>query len=217
MSAAPEDGRSTGQGEALSPVLFDQFRPADVRDLIAEFPLAWVCARGGDGAPASLLPLLGDYDADGRLTELVGHLGRRNPLVAALTRDPRAQVLVQGPQGYVSPEHAGRRDWAPTWNYAQLSIEAQVRFTPEETGLAVRRLVEAMETGRARPWTAAELGERYEAMERQIVGFRARVTEVRGRFKLGQDETPETVRAIVAATPDPALARWMARFNTGRL
>lgn len=213
MSAAPGNGRATGQDQAG----FDRFGPADVRDLIAEFPLAWVCARGGDGAPSSLLPLLGDYDADGGLIDLVGHLSRRSPLLPALTKEPQALVLVQGPQGYVSPEHAGRRDWAPTWNYAQLRIEAQVRFTPEDTEEAVRRLVEAMETGRARPWALEDMGPRSQAMMRQIVGFRARVTTVRGRFKLGQDETPETARAIIAALGGSDLARWMARFNAGRL
>jgi transcriptional regulator len=216
VSAAPEDGRTGGLGEAAAASPFERFTPADVHDLITQFPLAWVCARTAEPA-TSLLPLLGDYDAEGRLCELVGHMSRRNPLAAALANDPRALVLFQGPQGYVSPEHAGRRDWAPTWNYAQLCIEAQVRFMPDETGVAVRRLVDTMEAGRSAPWGVEELGHRYQAMERQIVGFRARVTHLCGRFKLGQDESPETVRAIIASTPDAGLASWMRRFNPDRL
>jgi len=214
VSADAEDGRTTPSDGERPTALFEQFSPADVRDLLAEFPLALVSASGE--APASLLPLIGDFDAAGSLVELVGHMSRRNPLVGALRRDARATIQVLGPQGYVSPEDAGRRDWAPTWNYAQLGIEAQVSFTPEETGLAVRRLVETMEAGRGRPWRVGELGDRYAAMERRIIGFRARVTGLRGRFKLAQDEAPETARAIVAATRDPALARWTARFNEGR-
>lgn len=217
MSAAPEDGRTGPRADKTLASPFERFGPADVRDLIAEFPLALLAVAAGSDAPASLLPLLGDFDEAGRLVELVGHMSRRNPLRAALEADPRAWVQVQGPQGYISPEQAGRRDWAPTWNYAQLWIEAQVAFTPEETGAAVRRLVETMEAGRAAPWGVDELGDRYAAMEGQIIGFRARVTRVHGRFKLAQDEAPETARAIIAATGDCPLARWMTRFNAGRL
>ncbi|HEX3367454.1 FMN-binding negative transcriptional regulator [Phenylobacterium sp.] len=217
MSAASEDRRTAERAGEARAAPFEQFGPADVRDLIAEYPLASLGVRAGSEAPASLLPLLGDYDAAGRLVELVGHMARRNPLRAALEADPGAWIQVQGPQGYISPEQAGRRDWAPTWNYAQLWIEAQVTFTPEETGAAVRRLVETMEAARAAPWSVEELGRRYTVMEGQIIGFRARVTRVHGRFKLAQDEAPEIARAIIAATRDPGLGRWMTRFNADRL
>lgn len=195
---------------------FERFEAADVRDLIAQFPLAWVCTSGGRDFEASLLPLLGEYDASERLTGLLGHMARRNPLFAALTRDPRAVVLLCGPQAYVSPEHAGRRDWAPTWNYAQLCVEAEIYFEPEETGAAIRRLVQWMERTRERPWQVAELGERYAGLERQVIAFRAKVTKLRARFKLGQDETPATMRSIIDNLPDQAMTQWMLRFNSDR-
>jgi transcriptional regulator len=215
VSTAPDDA-SSGRGEAPATGPFERYSPADVRALIAEFPLAWVCAPSARPFAASLLPLIAEFDAAGALTCLIGHLGRRNALVPALTADPRAAILFKGPDAYVSPEHAGRRDWAPTWNYAQLCIEAEVRFSVEETQSAVARLVETMESGRGEPWREHELGGRYEGMMRQIVGFRAEVKTLSGRFKLGQDETPETLRAIVESADDPALGRWMQRMNGGR-
>jgi transcriptional regulator len=48
-----------------------------------------------------------------------------------------------------------------------------------------------------------------------IIGFRARVTALSARFKLGQDETPETLDAILEALPEPAMIDWMRRFNPG--
>lgn len=217
MTATPDDGR-TEELETSSPQgPFERFGAADVQALIAEYPLAWVCARGDGPVAASLLPLIGEFDAAGRLTTLIGHLARRNVLVPALTAAPEALILFSGPDGYVSPEIAGRRDWAPTWNYAQLTIEARVTFTPSATGAAVLTLVEAMEAGRRAPWLPHELGERYVGMERQILGFRAEITRLSGRFKLGQDETPETARAIIEKLRDPGLAKWMRRFNAGRL
>lgn len=218
MGTAPDDADSGRLAEARgADKPFARFGTSDIRDLIAEFPLAWVCARGAAPVQASLLPLIGEYGPDGRLSQLVGHMARRNPLAAALSAAPDAVLLFKGPDGYVSPEQAGRRDWAPTWNYAQLCIEAQVSFRPEETDAAVARLVEVMEAGRAAPWGPGELGARYELMARQIIGFRAEVTGLSGAFKLGQDEAPETLRCIFDRTDDPALVRWMRRMNEGRL
>jgi transcriptional regulator len=196
--------------------VFNQFDHQDVRDLIAEYPLAWVCARNGAAEHASLLPLLGEYDENGRLIKLIGHLSRGNPLYTALTADPRALVLFRGPEGYISPADAGDRNWAPTWNYAQLRIEAEVSFEAISTKEAVTALTDTMESARPHPWEAAELGARYSLMTPRIIGFRAGVSRLCGKFKLGQDESLEILRAILANVREPALARWMKRFNMGR-
>jgi transcriptional regulator len=195
---------------------FEQFDASDVRDLITEFPLAWVCAADARADLASLLPLLGAYDDAGELTHLIGHMARHNPLFAALTADPHALILFRGPEAYVSPEHAGTRDWAPTWNYAQLRVEVDVIFEPDETVTALDLLVDAMEEGRNEPWTAAELGARYVPMQRMIIAFRARVKKVGGKFKLGQDEAPATLRAMLENIPDEPTVRWMRRFAARR-
>lgn len=197
--------------------IFDHYADRDVSDLIGEYPLAWLCARDGRAEHASLLPLLAECDAAGGLTHLVGHMARRNPLFEALSADCRALVLFNGPGAYVSPEHAQVRNWAPTWNFAQLRIEAEIVFEPEQTDAALDLLVTAMEVDRPAPWQPPELGERYAQMRTAIIAFRARVTTVRGRFKLGQDESPDVLRAILENLPDPAMTRWMRRFNTGRI
>lgn len=196
--------------------LFDQFETADVRALIEEFPLAWVCAGGAGAMEASLLPLVGRYDADGRLVELIGHLMRSNALFPALVADGRATILFRGPDAYVSPEHAGLRNWGPTWNYAQLKIGADVVFDDEFTGESLQILIDAMEAGRVDPWRVDELGERYEPMLARIIGFRASVTRLSGKFKLGQDENDAALGAILDSLPDAGTKTWMRRFNKGR-
>jgi transcriptional regulator len=196
---------------------FENHDGQDAADLIAEYPLAWVSAAGAQASLASLLPLLAERDAEGRVTALIGHMARRNPLYAALSADPRALILFQGPQSYVSPDMAGDRAWVPTWIFAQLSIETELRFLPEGGDAALEALVNAMEAGRAEPWAVAETGPRYRAMEQMIIAFRAEVRTLRGRFKLGQDETPDVLQKIVAHLSDPALVRWVRRMNKGRL
>ncbi|MDB5584724.1 MAG: transcriptional regulator [Bradyrhizobium sp.] len=205
-------GEREGRGGPL-----EGFASADVRDLIAEFPLAWVCAPCCGIEAASLLPLLGEFNPAGDLTHLFGHMSRSSPLVEHLGNNPEARILLQGPQAYISPTHAGRRDWAPTWNYAQLRIAAHVTFLPDETPLALASLVGTMERGFDCPWDVAELGDRYVPMQGAIIAFRAEVTALSGKFKLGQDEEVETLENIIETLPDQATVRWMRRFNAERL
>jgi len=194
---------------------FTDYASEDVRALIGEYPLAWVCSLA-TGA-ATHLPLIGEYDGEGQLTGLIGHFPRSMGLEEAFAADPRALILFTGPQGYVSAEMAGRTNWAPTWNFAQLRIEATITLQPERTEEALQILLDTMERDAHTPWRIANLGERYPGMLRRIVGFRADIATLEGRFKLGQDEDIETLRSILAAIRDPALLRWMQRMNRGRL
>lgn len=196
--------------------LFERFGNADVRALVEAYPLAWVCGGGATPIDASLLPLIGVFDDAGRLVELIGHLMRSNPLYTALSEEPCATILFAGPQVYVSPEHAGRRDWAPTWNYAQVRVGAEIEFSSALTEMSLRVLIDAMEAGRPEPWGVEELGPRYRAMLDRIIGFRARVTSMSGKFKLGQDEDSQTLNAILDTLPDGDMTAWMRRFNRGR-
>lgn len=211
--AATEPAR--GEGGAQVP-LFERFDNRDVRALIEAYPLAWVCAGESAALDASVLPLVGVFDEGGRLVELIGHLMRSNPLYEALKRDPRGTILFNGPDAYVSPQHAGRRDWAPTWNYAHLNIGADIVFDDALTEYSLTVLIDAMEAGRPQPWSVEELGPRYHAMLERIVGFRARVTRLSGKFKLGQDEGADTFDRIVGTLADDDVIAWMKRFNGGR-
>jgi transcriptional regulator len=209
------DAHKTGEAAHDSASPFERYAPGDVRQLIAEFPLAWVVAA--EGGQESLLPLVGVFDGQDRLTGLIGHFAVANPLGAALRQAARATILFTGPQGYVSPSHAGRRDWGPTWNYAQVQIRADIVVEPQFTAEAVDRLIGQVEQTQAAPWRAAEMGERYAAMLPRIVGFRAHVTDLKARFKLGQDERLDTLQSILANLTDGDLVRWMRRFNAQRL
>lgn len=194
--------------------LFETFDTVDVLDLIQQYPLAWITTSR---SPASLLPLLIERGADGCVSALIGHMARRNPLFEALGMHPRAVILFQGPQGYISPGCVSDRQWAPTWNYAQLQIEADVSFDPRGGNEAIAALLDAMEGSLPNRWDVAEMGERYRAMEQSIIAFRADISVLRGRFKLGQDERPEILAEIIEAHRGTALADWMRRMNRGRL
>ena len=200
-----------------APSLFERYHAQDIVDLIASYPLAWVVAADGDAHHASLLPLLSERDADGHVVSLLGHLARTNALFDELRRAPKALILFTGPHGYISPASVSDRCWAPTWNYAQVRIEADIHFDEQGIDSALETLVDAMERGRENPWRIAEMGARYAGMAGAVIAFRATIGRLEGRFKLGQDEKPATLAEILARRPDDDLSHWMRRFNRARL
>lgn len=200
---------------------FSTWTDADVADLIAAYPLAWIVSGGPAGFHATPAPLLADLDEEGRLVSLTGHLARSNSHVEALGQDGRALVLFTGPHGYVSPSWMADRTQAPTWNYAVLRIEAHIRFGIVSVEEALERLSDVMEAGRPNAWAPAEMGERYGRLSRGVVAFRAEILKLDGRFKLGQDERedvyPDIMAGLGQAEPGQGdLTDWMRRFNPAR-
>ncbi|MBB6425055.1 FMN-binding negative transcriptional regulator [Sphingopyxis sp. JAI128] len=176
---------------------------ADIEQLIADYPLAWLVSRDFHASP---LPLLAETDGGGAVVALFGHCARRNPLVADFTADPRGLVLFNGPAGYVPTSLLSKPDWAPTWNYAVLRFIVEIEFVEGETQDAIERLVSKMEDG---AWSTASLGTRYGKMLDQIIAFRAHVRSAEHSFKLGQDESAHGFAEIVAGHSDRTLAVWM--------
>jgi len=195
---------------------FDAVTPADLTDLIAAYPLAWVVSQAADGPAATPLPLMARVDAEGRIDRLIGHFARSNPQVELLRVSPRALILFQGPHGYMSPSWVSEPSWAPTWNYAVIRIEADVHFIPELTDVALEELVHQMEAQQPHAWSISELGDRYATLRTRIVAFEAHVRRMDPRFKLGQDERPAILGDLLSHCEDPALGHWMRRMNPGR-
>lgn len=191
---------------------FEDWSNADLAALIAAHPLAWVVSRT-TRFRATPLPILLERDEAGAPISLLGHFARSNPQVEALAADPAALFLFTGPHGYISPSMAGRRDWGPTWNYAAARIEAEIELEPDLNDEAVARLVHHMERDRSLKWTASELGDRYALLVHHIVAFRARITRIDARFKLGQDESDDDFMNIVASLGDGELSSWMRRMD----
>jgi transcriptional regulator len=192
---------------------FEPRTEADLLQLIEEYPLAWVVSVDSSGYGATPLPLLAEPRPDGKIASLLGHFALSNPHVAMLRSAPQATILFMGPQGYISPELVTKPGWAPTWNYAVAHFDVEIEFLPQENAAALEKLVYWMERDRQAPWTIAQMGDRYDLMVKQIVAFRAHVRRARGRFKLGQDETPQTQTEVLKKLDNADLVRWMSHFN----
>lgn len=177
--------------------------PADVVTLVDENPLAWVISTDFQATPLPLIAETGEY---GAIVSLFGHIPVAHPQTACLKSNPRALILFNGPDGYISPGLVSKPGWAPTWNYAVARFETEIEFVPDETDAALERLANHLEAGQ---WTVDQIGERYDSLVRHIVAFRAHVRVAHPTFKLGQDEEPQTFSDITLGLGDTPLSLWM--------
>ena len=177
--------------------------------LIEEVGFGRVFAQTTEGPRVAHTPLAAT--PDGRV---LFHLARRNLLTPHLD-GAQALIVIEGPQGYVSPRWYANRDTVPTWNYVALELEGQVSVIENAALEAMlHALIAKHESDLAgEPWLATETSERvWIAQLRGIVGFAMTVDASRSTVKLSQKSGPDE-RAVVArgieAAGNPALARWM--------
>jgi acetyl esterase/lipase/predicted FMN-binding regulatory protein PaiB len=195
---------------------FSPRSPADLADLVRTQPLAWIVSGSGADVQATVLPVQLECDAAGTPARLLGHFGRSNAHWRQLAASPRATVLLLGPHGYISPSWFTDRTQAPTWNYmaARFDVEVEIADTAHDADALLRGLADQMEERRPAAWRVEDMGARYERLAQNVVGFRARILDVRSRFKLGQDERDDVFADILRGlqvTGADALADWMRR------
>jgi transcriptional regulator len=128
------------------------------------------------------------------------HLARGNGLTKHLDK-AEALFVVNGPDGYISPDYYGMDDQVPTWNYLALELQGRVsRMSVEELAAQVDALSAEQESRLApKPeWTRDKMSDGlFDKMLGAIVGFEMTVTAWRSTAKLGQNK-PTEARALAA-------------------
>lgn len=201
----------------MSSDLFQPRSDQDILRLLREQPFGWLICGHGESFRASAIPFRPRLDATGTLAGLWGHLPRFNPQVELLRRDPRAEILILGANGYVSPSWMADRTQAPTWNYVSVQFLTDIAFLEDDAALEriLRDLVGAMEAGRLNAWSIEDMGARYARLAQRIIAFEANIVEIRPRFKLGQDERRDVFADIMKGlemVEADDLRKWMAEF-----
>jgi transcriptional regulator len=92
-------------------------------------------------------------------------------------------------------------------------IIADVYFDDALTDEALERVVAHMERNQQEPWNLSALGARYEKLRSGVMGFRAQIRSVSGRFKLGQDESDVVFENILNQHSNEPLRQWMIRMR----
>lgn len=176
-----------------------EFRRDDralLETLIEEIGFGMVFAATPDGPRVAHVPLVSTGDG-----ALQFHLARGNALTRHLD-GATVLAVVNGPDGYVSPRWYadGGADQVPTWNYAAVELEGQVRRMDEEGLLGQLTALSAKHEARVsagQPWTMEKLSEaRRIGLVKSIVGFELEVQAWRETLKLSQNKGPEDRAAL---------------------
>lgn len=156
---------------------------------------------GAQGPLASHIPFLLSDDA----TEVEFHLVRNSPMARAL--DPAladgaaVRLIVEGPEGYISPDWYGAADQVPTWNYVAVHVVGRARLAPEVDFHGLLDRLSAHFEARLQPktpWVSSKMSDGVmDRMMRGIVPCVMAVTDLQATWKLGQNK-PDAVRQAAA-------------------
>src|SRR5262245_21892971 len=154
---------------------------------VAERAFGIVIATSPGGPLAAHVPLMvSPLGADRRLAF---HVARANPLHGQLGRDPRALVIIPGPDAYISPDWYVSADQVPTWNYISVHLTGTTRVAGEHEALNhVDRLSAQFEQriGGKKPWTSDKMtAHKRDAMLKAIVIVEFAVETIEAQCKLG--------------------------------
>jgi transcriptional regulator len=183
---------------------------AAIRNLVREVAFGALFTGTPDGPRVVHLPAVWLEDATLGL-----HLARGNG-IARWADDATALFVVQGPDGYVSPDWYGEGPArVPTWNYVTVELEGVLRRL-DRAGLRAQ-IVQLGNEQESRlpkpPWTLDKVDPRsVEAMLDAIVGYRLEITAWRGTLKLGQNKSEAARHGAaegLAASGRTAIAQWM--------
>ena len=163
-------------------------------EVVARAGLATVVVSTETGFEATPIPWM--LRRSGDATLLVGHVSKANPLARMLSEPIEAIVIVDGPDGYVSPSwypsKAESGEVVPTWNYVSVHLHGRLSAVHDADWLKemVESLTDRYETGRERPWSVGDAPADYlDRMLRGIVGLEFRVDRVEGKAKLSQNRS----------------------------
>jgi transcriptional regulator len=145
---------------------------------------------------------------------LAFHLARGNAMTKYLD-GAEALFVVNGPDGYISPDWYGIPDQVPTWNYVALELQGQARKMDETALIAQADALSATQEARLAPkpvWTREKMADGlFDKMLPGIVGFEMTITAWRSTVKLGQNKSAE-VRTAAADGAEAAGNRAIAHL-----
>jgi transcriptional regulator len=128
------------------------------------------------------------------------HIARNNAMTPYLD-SAEALFVVNGPDGYISPDWYGMDNQVPTWNYCAIEMQGNMRQMTQDELIAQSDALSLFQESKLAPkplWDRSKMADGYfEKMLRGILGFHMDITAWRGTRKLGQNK-PDTARNAAA-------------------
>ncbi len=184
------------------------FREEDIETLHAQvhtYPLGTLVTHGDGGLQASPLPFLMEANV------LRAHMARANPHWKLLAADAECLVIFTGPDAYVTPDwypsKAVTHKVVPTWNYAAVHVRGRLRVVDEPGWLAqqIADLTATHEAVRPAPWRPADAPADFIAAQMQaVIGLEIAITQIEGKWKMGQNREAADREGVVRGMGDPA-------------
>ena len=171
------------------------FAVSDAKTLesfIQRYDFATLTSSSSSGLVASHIPIMLRRSAGKAV--LVGHVARANSHWRQFDGTAEALAIFHGPHAYVSPTWYATSPAVPTWNYAAVHVYGKPRAREEDdfVDAALRDLVARHESSRAKPWRTDDLArDFYERLAKAIVAFEMPIDRIEGKFKLGQNRSPD--------------------------
>lgn len=143
------------------------------------------------------------------------HIARRNAITKYLD-GAEGLFVVNGPDGYISPDFYGVDDQVGTWNYVALELQGAVRQMDEPELVAQVDALSDKQEARLLPkpvWKRDKMTPgHFDKLLRGIIGFEMAISEWRSTVKLGQHKGDDMRAAAadgVEASGNLALAELM--------
>lgn len=187
----------------------DADQRATMEALIAEIGFGMVFAQTPDGPRVAQSALY--LNGDGAVQF---HLANGNALTRCLS-GREALIVVNGPDGYISPDWYAGPDQVGTWNYISVEIEGPVRAMDREGLVGLLDDLTAVNEARLAPktpWTRDKMDAgKFNRMLGAIAGFEMEIRAWRPTFKLSQNK-PEADRLRAADALEKSGRRALAHL-----
>lgn len=178
------------------PAHFAENRQEELFGLIRSHPFGTLVTQCGGRLDANHLPFELD-DGIGAKGMLRAHVARANPVWTEVQNGAEVLVVFQGQEAYVSPSwYPSKQELhkqVPTWNYRVVHAHGRITFFDDERYVrgVVARLTRTHESTEAKPWKMTDAPPEFiDRMLKAIVGVEIEITDLVGKFKLGQNREP---------------------------
>lgn len=160
-----------------------------LREFAREIGFGMLFLHTPDGPRVAHLPFIFTSD-----DTIAFHLARGNGIAKHL-EGSESLFVVNGPDGYISPDYYGLEDQVPTWNYLVLEMQGQIRRLERNELIAQIDGLSSEQENRLLPkpaWRRNKMSDGlFDKMLGAISGFEMTITAWRGTAKLGQNKSVE--------------------------
>lgn len=197
-----------------TPPGFENLNLEQLHKLIDDFNFATLVSQNGDDFTISHVPMLLDRN-QGQYGTLKWHLAKQNPHAEQLNGQQKVLCIFHGPHAYISHNWYKTKPSVPTWNYVVVHAHGiPTPISKQQLSLDLTELVNRHETSLNQDNNYA-IPEIYkEKLLEQIVGFSMPISELHGKFKLGQNRSQIDQQSFIEALQQQknSNARELAEF-----